>query len=140
MATTKWLVALDDGTHAVEGIAPFEKVKNEITPWRKLLAHIAANGLEMTGLRLQVSRPGQPTFTINLPSRQRTPEGNHEKWITMRPVVPDSYTWQKWATFAPLSGEAQKHVEVRANFKNGNDVSVVVDEDEGNEFWVVVQE
>jgi len=140
MAKTKWLAALSDGTTAVEGIPPFADVKDELSPWNKLLAHLKANSLHITGMRIQVSKPGEATRTYNLPSQQRTPKGNHEKWVKLWTVIPDSYKYRRWVTATLGSGRLCRHIEIRACFTDRPDISLFVDMDEGNECWVVLHE
>lgn len=139
MVKTKWLAALSDGTTVVEGVAPFDVVKNEPSPWQKLKKHLAEHDLHITGMRVQVSKPGEATRTYNLPSFNKTPAGNHEKWVTLRPTDPTSYSHQRWATFTALRNETRKHIEISACYGDFT-VSLFVDEDEGNEAWVVVHE
>lgn len=137
MVRTKWLAALSDGTTAVEGIAPFADVEGELSPWNKLLAHLKANDLHITGMRVQVDKPHGPIHTYNLPSFNKTPKGNHEKWVTLFPRDPVEYSYRRWATFGLTSGSERHHIEIRAHYADFS-VSLFVDEDEGNESWVVV--
>ena len=137
MVKTKWLAALSDGTMAVEGVAPFAEVKDELSPWQKLLAYLAEHDVHITGMRVQVSKCGEATRTYNLPSFNKTPEGNHEKWVTLYPRDPASYTYRRWVTCSLTTKEERHHIEVCAHYADFS-VSLFVDEDEGNESWVVV--
>jgi hypothetical protein len=137
MVRTRWLAALSDGTVAIEGIAPFEEIENELSPWQKLLAHLDAKGLYITGMRIQVFKCGEPARTYNLPSYNKTPKGNHEKWVTLRPRDPLDYSYRRWVTRSLTTKEERHHIEVRAEYASFS-VSLFVDEDEGNESWVVV--
>ena len=135
MVRTKWLAALSNGTTAIEGVPPYENVKNEPSPWNRLLAHLSDTGLHITGMRVQVGT--SPVRTYNLPSFNKTPEGNHEKWVALRPCDPVKYTYRRWITQPLTRAPGQHHIEIRAHYEDFS-VSLFVDEDEGNEAWVVV--
>ena len=137
MVRTKWLAALSDGTTVVEGQGAFAVVKGEPSPWQKLLRYQDEHGVHITGMRVQVSRFGEPTFTLNLPSFNTTPKGNHEKWVTLRPSDPETYSYRRWITCSLTTKEDRHHIEIRAHYADFA-VSLFVDEDEGNESWVVV--
>lgn len=140
MVRTKWLASLSDGSTAIEGVAPFEMVPGELSPWLKLKAHMASCGISITGMRIQVEKPGEATRTYNLPSLNKTPAGNHEKWVTLRPRDPARYDYRRWVTRTiTCDGSERHHIEIRAEY-DGYAVSLFVDEDEGNESWVVVHE
>ena len=143
---TKWLAALSDGTTAIEGDEPFTIAKDEPSPMQKLLAHLEANkgptpelpeGLRITGMRVQVFKPGEATHTYNAPTQQQTPEGNHEKWVSLRPKFPIHYDCFRWRTSALYSGKNQHQIELRSFFADGSIISLFIDQDEGNECWVV---
>ena len=136
MVTTKWLASLSDGTTAIEGISPFAEIDGELSPWQKLMAHISTLGLRITGLRIQVSKTSEATRTYNLPNCTVTPKGNHERWNTLSPIQPSNYNYFRWVTQS-MTGEAKKQIEIRAYYPT-HIVSLFVDEDEGNESWVVV--
>ena len=146
MVKIKWLAALSDGTTAIEGEGPFAVVRGEPSPWQKLLAHLKANkeptpelpeGLFVTGMRLQVFKSGEATRTYNAPTQQQTPEGNHEKWVALRPVSPVRYDFWRWCDAEVQSGQVRHQAEIRAHFAEGPVLSLFVDEDEGNESWIV---
>lgn len=139
MVRTKWLAALSDGTTAIEGVTPFTKVKDELSPWQKLLVHLETNDLHITGMRVQVSALREPIRTYNLPSFNKTPKGNHEKWVKLRPRDPVGYSYRHWETVCLTGPGRRHHIEIRAHYENFC-VSLFVDEDEGNESWVVVHE
>ena len=139
MVRTKWLAALSDGTTAVEGIAPFADIQDELSPWNKLLTYLEVNNLHITGMRIQVSKPGEATRTYNLPSFNKTPKGNHEKWAKLFPRDPSGYRYGRWLTCSSTTEEDRHQIEIRAEYADFA-VSLFVDEDEGNESWVVVHE
>lgn len=137
MARTKWLASLSDGTTAVEGQDQFYSHKGDLSPWQKLKAHLEETGLHITGIRVQVFKTGEATRTYNLPSMHRTPGGNHGRWASLYPVIPDGYDCWRWVTVNLNTGEHEHEIEIRAYYHDRPDVSLIVDEDEGNECWVV---
>lgn len=139
MVTSKWLAALSDGTTAVEGKDAFAAVKGELSPWQKLLRYQDEHGVHITGMRVQISKPGEATRTYNLPSFNKTPKGNHEKWVTLYPRDPGTYSYRRWVTCSLTAEEDRHHIEIRAEYADFA-VSLFVDEDEGNESWVVIHE
>jgi hypothetical protein len=137
MVKTKWLASLSDGTLAIEGVEPFADVAGELSPWQKLLAYLEPHTVYITGMRVQVFKDGEATRTYNLPSFNKTPEGNHQKWTKLRPFDPHYYTYRRWVTCSSTTEKDHHQIEVRAHYV-GYSVSLFVDEDEGNECWVVV--
>ena len=137
MVKTKWLAALSDGSVAIEGEHPYEEIPNELSPWQRLLADLT--DIHITGMRVQVSKPNEATRTYNLPSHNKAPAGNHEKWVTLRPRDPERYSYGRVVTRCMMSGGEKHHIVIRAHYADFT-VSLYVDEDEGNESWVVVHE
>lgn len=139
----KWLASLSDGSTAIEGEGLFAIVTNEPSPWQKLTAHLEAAGLHITHMRIQVSRPGEATRTYNLPSQRTTPEGTHERWVSLYPIIPERYNYWRWVTgsLGADGGDEEGHeIEIRAYFADYPDISLIVDENEGTECWVVFHE
>lgn len=137
---TKWLASLSDGSTAIEGIEPFHVIPGELSPWLRLQNHLIVCDLYITGMRIQVEKPGDATRTYNLPSHNTTPEGKHERWRSLRPLLPESYNYFRWVTRDIVPGSTeQRQIEVRAVYE-GFTVSLFVDENEGNESWVVIHE
>lgn len=138
MVKTKWLAALSDGTTAVEGKGLFKEIEEELSPWQKLLIHLKEKDLHITGMRVQVSRRGESTKTYNLPSFNKTPAGNHEKWVSIYPKNPREYLYQRWVTKTLTDATPHRNqIEIRAIYDDFV-VSLFVCEDEGTESWVVI--
>ena len=141
MVTTKWLASLSDGTTAVEGEGKFAQ-GGGVLMWDKLLAHLLENNLTMTALRVQVLKGGEPTNPYNLPScRLDNKSGQHEKWNYIHPMVPHSYEVRRCVTRAMNTGgkilAEQIQIEAIARYDDFT-VSLFVDQNEGNEAWVVI--
>lgn len=138
MVKTKWLASLSDGTTAIENEGQFKEIAGELSPWQKFLIHLSEKDLHITGMRIQVERLGGSTQTYNLPSFNKTSEGNHEKWVTLRPMIPESYNYFRWVTKSLTDYTLVRHyIEIRAIYADFS-VSLFVDENEGNESWVVL--
>lgn len=137
MVTTKWLASLSDGTTAVEGEGEF--IRDGVVPmWHKLLKHLEENDLTITGFRVQVSKDGEPTKTYNLPSHSIEKDtGKHEKWKYLTPMIPLEYNCRRAITRAIMTGEQSIEIEITAKYEDFS-VSLFVDQDEGNESWVVI--
>lgn len=137
---TKWLASLSDGTTAIEGDGQYTETAGGLSPWLTLQKHLANTGLHITGMRIQVSKTGKAIRTYNLPSRHKTPSGKHEKWPAIRPMVPQQYNYFRWIASSRGDGiPPQRHIEIRSIYGDVI-VSLFVDENEGNESWVVVHE
>lgn len=146
MVTIKWVASLSDGSTAIEGVAPFEEIDGELSPWLKLREHRKQHGLRVTGLRLQVQREGEPTRTLCLPSCSVGPKGNHERFASLWPIVPVGYEFYRWVDKTVRVGHSGSltaeyvdaiHAEGRALFP-GFALSLIVDGGDGNETWAVV--
>ena len=139
---TKWLASLSDGSTAIEGDGVFIKVPGTLSPWLYLQAVLKNSGRHITGMRIQVEKPGEATRTYNLPSLKTRPDGKHEHWRHLRPRPPVSFDYFRACTavmgpdgnYRNIEGQA---IEIRAIYEDFI-VSLFVDEREGNESWVVV--
>ena len=141
MATvkTKWLASLSDGATAVEGIAPLEEIPGGLSPWRRLRAHLAATGLHITGMRIQVARPGEACRTYNLPTKSVGPTG--ELWQCLQQQrVPEGYAHFRIVSSVRGSDDSvlaeRSYNVVMAVYGSGTGVALIVDESEGTECWV----
>jgi len=134
MVKSKWLAALSDGTTFIEDEVPFNAERGDLSPWQQLMAHLKQNDLYITGMRVQVGKQ-----THNLPSFNVTPGGRHEKWPALYPRSPVEYSYGRWVTTGTGSTPDRHQIEIRARYADFT-VSLFVDEDEGNEAWVVVHE
>ena len=65
----KWKVGVSDGKNYIEGNPPFEEIRNELSPWRKLLQYLKENNLKITSMCIT---DGKRTF--NLPSAGKNPK------------------------------------------------------------------
>ena len=139
MVTTKWLASLSDGTIAIEFLPPFEEINGELSPWNKLKAHMEENNLFITGLRVQVEKSGEATKTYNLPSSNCNKDGTHEKWSGVKPIIPIGYNYYRRIRRSLTTPEVKHYIEIIASFPKFN-VSIFIDEDEGNESWSVIHE
>lgn len=138
----RWLASLSDGTTAIEGKPPFEEIAGEPSPWQKLLLHLARSKLEITGLRIQVEKEGEPVRTFNLPSK--SPK---QRWASLNPLIPTGFNYFRRVEqfmeptqdgkLQPTQG--RRFIEIHAYYPQF-ELVLIVDEDEGNECWVVVKE
>lgn len=134
---TKWLASLSDGTTAIEGMEPFAEIAGELSPWLRLQDHLKACALHITGMRIQVTRPGEATKNYNLPSLKTSPNGRHERWPALRPIVPQSYDYFRTVSGIQGGKITEQAIEIRAIYGDVV-VSLFVDETEGNESWIVI--
>lgn len=139
MVKAKWLASLSNGTTVVEGIFPFDVVGDKSSPWLQLQDHIKENDIHVTGLRIQVEKDGEATRTYNLPSFNCSKSGIHEKWATIKPLMPIGYNYFRRIRRSLTTSEEHKYIQIVAIFPEFK-MSLIVDEDEGNESWVVVHE
>ena len=138
MVRTKWLASLSDGATIIEREGLVAEVPGGLSSWQQLLRYLEEKNLHITGMRIQASQSGGPVQTYNLPSFNRTPKGNHERWVTLKPISPISYNYFRWVTKALSDSTSARHqIEIRAIYTDFT-VSLFVDENEGNESWVVV--
>lgn len=136
----RWLASLSDGTTAIEGKPPFEEIPGEPSPWQKLSLHLARNGLEITGLRIQVEREGEPVRTFNLPSK--SPK---QRWASLKPLLPSGFNYfrrvEQFMEPTPDGklqlAQGRRFIEIHARYPDF-DLVLIVDEDEGNECWTMV--
>jgi len=146
MVKAKWLASLSDGAMAIEGTPPFDVIPGELSPWLRLQEHLTASGLHITGLRIQVEKPGESIKTYNLPSyRADTLSGKHERWQFIQPMQPLSYNYGRVAEASWGGGRAGAirgrvpHIFICAEYETFT-VYLFVDQIEGAESWVVVRE
>jgi len=140
MVRTRWLASLSDGTTVIEDEGKF--IGDSVaSPWAKLLRYLKENSLIITGLRVQVEKDDEAIRTYNLPSHGvDSKTGQHEKWQIF-PVIPVRYDYGRWITSLGAAGRkgTLRHIEIKAIYKDYV-VSLFVDENEGNESWVVIHE
>ena len=145
MVTAKWLASLSDGATAIEGIPPFEVIPGELSPWLRLQEHLKASDLHITGLRIQVEKPGESIKTYNLPSyRADSLSGEHERWRFIRPLQPLSYNYGRvaeasWGGRGDMVRGRVPHIFISAEYENFT-VYLFVDQLEGAESWVLIHE
>ena len=143
MVTAKWLASLSDGATVIEGTPPFEVIPGELSPWLRLQEHLKESGLHITGLRIQVERPGESIKTYNLPSyRADTYSGKHERWPFIRPMQPLSYNYGRvaeasWGGRGDMVRGRVPHIFICAEYETFT-VYLFADQLEGSESWVVV--
>lgn len=71
----KWKVGLSDGNNYIEGIAPFDTVSGELSPWLKLQKYIKENNLTIKSLSLiELFPDARKNRTYNLPSAGKNPK------------------------------------------------------------------
>jgi hypothetical protein len=141
---SRWLAYLSDGSVAIEGKHPYEEIPNEPSPWQRLLLHLAKNKLEITGLRIQIEKEGEPVRTFNLPSK--SPK---QKWADLKPLIPIGFNYFRRVqrTMEPIDGDfgnlrlgnEYHFIEIHAIYK-GFTLVLIVDEDTGNESWSLILE
>lgn len=66
---TQWKVSLSNGESYTEGVAPFEIIKGEVLPWKRLIKYVTENNLKITSLSLIGAGN-----TYNLPSAGKNPK------------------------------------------------------------------
>jgi hypothetical protein len=149
----KWLAALSSGDIVVEGKEPFHNIRGERSPWLRLRDFLATTGVRITGLRIQIHKDGEATRTYNLPSHNIDASGQHPKFRPFkRCIVPSAFGHRRHETTTRRSDGSltteevdERYIEVWAEFPPGDYpdglmLSLVVDENDGNEAWVVLQE
>ena len=135
MVITKWLASLSDGTTVVEGMPPYEKIKDELSPWLRLKAHLKEERLHITGLRIQVKKDEEATRTYNLPSFNCNKNGTHEKW-NVDVLVPIGFDYCRRIRQSLTTRETKKYIQITAIFELFK-ISLFIDEIEGTESWSV---
>jgi len=141
---SRWLASLSDGSVAIEGKLPFEEIPDEPSPWQRLLLHLAKNKLEITGLRIQIEKEGEPVRTFNLPSK--SPK---QKWAELKPLIPVGFNYFRRVqrSMEPIEsnfgnlrlGKEYHFIEIHAIYKDFTLV-LIVDENEGNECWTILKQ
>lgn len=136
----RWLASLSDGSTAIEGEPPFHSVRGELSPWGKLLKHIEESGHKITGMRVQIERDGLPTMTINLPSlRTDGRSGRHERYTHITPRLPIRFEQGRRIEGTVGGAVDWSHLFIAAVYED-YEVIIFVDEKDGNEAWIVVNE
>jgi hypothetical protein len=141
---SRWLASLSDGSVAIEGRYPFEEIPNEPSSWQRLLLHLAKNKLQITGLRIQIEKEGEPVRTFNLPSK--SPK---QKWADLKPLIPIGFNYFRRVqrSMEPVDGDfgnlrlgnEYHFIEIHAIYDDFTLV-LIVDENTGNESWSLVLE
>ena len=140
---TKWVASLSDGSTAIEGVEPFDEVSGGISAWQQLKQHIFDNNLHITGMRIQATKLGHPTYTYNLPSLGSSnlrANGKHRKFRHIKPTQPISYDYFRYIeTDMYQKYKEERYIEIRAIYEDFT-VSLFVDETEGSESWVAIHD
>lgn len=115
---TYWKISLSDGSTFYEGKAPFEYIKGELSPYQRLLKHLAANKVFITSMALV-----NGSKTYHLPSLGKTPN--------FRPFAladrPDNFVFYRAISQDLNTGESEQAAVIEAQYKVGK-LQVWVDE------------
>lgn len=134
----KWIASLSDGATFIEGVGNWWGDTTQHSPWFKLQKYLKKNNLHITGMRIQVWKPGEPTKTYNLPSMRLTDSGQHDKFCLRYPITPISYNYYRWSSSGGVDDtEFDPYIEVQAVFEDFI-LSIIVCERTGNESWSIV--
>lgn len=135
---TKWIASLSDGDTFVEGLPPWFKTTEGLSPWHQLQGYLKEKNLHLTGMRIQVQKDDEAIQTYNLPSMKIDSSGKHEKFNHLYPMRPTGYNYcRRVAGRLPGAGEVEKQIIITAKYEDF-DMSIVVCEDTGNESWAIV--
>lgn len=123
---TRWKVGLSNGENFIEGVAPFERIKGEDSPWLKLLAYCKQNNIDMTSLCLI---HGSRTF--NLPSAGTNPKFKAFS-TTKKPIGFDF-----GRPFSITQGEPRELFAMIVAIYDDHQLQLWVDERNPNNCWVL---